>query len=266
MPSLRTSILIGCAGVILPFAASAVVVPPGYDLLQTIAGPTHQDFGPTPIPQDFFNPSSDPFDRDVPLQGFPFGMLPICGTTLIGFTDTVIERKAAMSLPNIGDTDVVPIEIVALSLTSVNPITVTYNGGQNPELWRLELYRSQLGPSPGTMTVAKTHGNGGTFTAQFQVRALLVFTRVSDNLQRTLDGMIINDYVCPSTPWAHDPYPNVCPPCGTTNFFPGIDPAGNVFPFIAQAPNAAQGLASPCSGPVGVHAATWGVVKALYRD
>jgi hypothetical protein len=32
------------------------------------------------------------------------------------------------NVPVVPGTDVVPIEIVALSLVSVNPITVTYNG------------------------------------------------------------------------------------------------------------------------------------------
>ncbi len=265
MRSLRTALFAACV-LGLPTAALAVIIPPGYDLLQTLPGPTHQDFGPTPIPQDFFGPSSDPFDRDVPLKGFPFGMLPICGTTLIGNTDTVIERMAALNLPNIGDTDLVPIEIVALSLTSINPITVTYNGGQNPEFWKIEMRPGTFTPMQGIMSVTKLHINGGVFTAQFQVRPLFVFTRISDNAVRMLDGMIINDYVCSPTPWVHDPQPNVCPECGTTNFFPGIDPGGNVVPFILQASNAAQLVASPCSGPVGVQKTSWGAVKALYRE
>jgi hypothetical protein len=120
-------------------------------------------------------------------------------------------------------------------------------------------------PSLGEMTITKTHANGGTFTAQIQVRPMFVFTRLSDGAVRNLDGMIINDYVCAPTPWVHDPQPFGCPTCGTTNFFPGIDPAGNVVSFILQADNAAHGLATACAATVGTEWTTWGRVKTLYR-
>ena len=68
-----------------------------------------------------------------------------------------------------GDSATVPIEIVALSLQSVAPITVTYNGGQNREPWVMQTCLPAPQP-PGSMTILRNpQGDGGTFDAEFSV-------------------------------------------------------------------------------------------------
>ena len=151
-----------------------------------------QDFGSpdtTPIPADFFGPGSDPFDGLMCLQGVPLG---ISGT---GDADTQIERAAdpfdRCALPS-ATPATVDIEIVALSLEGVAPITVTYNGGSDPEQWDVAVDLSPGGLIAGTpqstLTATKTHCNGGTYTSDLFVQPRFTFTKVGDpGEQRTLD-------------------------------------------------------------------------------
>lgn len=135
------------------------------------------------IPADFFEPGSDPFTGTVQLRGeplsdpAPFDLAP---------TDTVIERIAPPLPPGpFGDT--VPIEIVALNLVSVEPITVTVRGCC-PDLWNVRVTLPHGPVLPGSMTVTKTHANGGTFTAEFLVQPRFTFRRQSDGLERVFDA------------------------------------------------------------------------------
>jgi hypothetical protein len=75
----------------------------------------------------------------------------------------------------------IPIEIVALSLVSCQPITVTYNGGMSPEQWDVRVCLSSAGPQQmGSMTVRTSDCDcleGGTFDSQLPILPKLVFTR-----------------------------------------------------------------------------------------
>jgi hypothetical protein len=75
----------------------------------------------------------------------------------------------------------VQIELVALSLQSVEPITVTFDGGQDPQQWnvRVELSSSHAQPG-GSLTATKTHCNGGTFDSTLAVCPRFLFTRVDN--------------------------------------------------------------------------------------
>jgi hypothetical protein len=68
---------------------------------------------------------------------------------------------------------------------SVNPITVTYNQGQNPELWdvRVSLQPNEQQPR-GRMTIDQTTAAGGTYEALLPARLLITFIRRSDNMTR----------------------------------------------------------------------------------
>jgi hypothetical protein len=147
-------------------SALAVPIGPGFDLFNTPSGA----FLP-PIPAGFFGSGSDPFPGPIPLMGMSIGP---------GNTDTRVERLSGFDIP-VGEEIMIPIEIVALSLVSVSPITVTYNGGQNPEPWTLNV---TLAPTqqPGQMTVRKAHPNGGTFTSNLPVQAKLTFRNVDNPL------------------------------------------------------------------------------------
>ena len=78
-----------------------------------------------PIPADFFGPGSDPFDGQVCLEGEPLGATPFGE---FGEADTLIRRPwdpfDRCALP-LGVPVPVMAEVVALSLKSTAPITVT---------------------------------------------------------------------------------------------------------------------------------------------
>ncbi len=124
----------------------------------------------SPIPADFFGPGSDPFTGTVCLQGAPLGP-----TTWgdFGAADTLILRtqdpfdRCDLPGPNPVTVD---IEIVALNLVSVSPITVTFNGGQNPESWNVQVDLSSVAPPLGMLTAKKEHCNGGTYSSVLNVQ------------------------------------------------------------------------------------------------
>ncbi len=131
---------------------------------------------PPPIPADFFGPGSDPFEGTITLVG-----VPVCSEPAgaLESTDTIVRRTT-----DSGDLDVGPqfveIQVVALSLVSTGPITVTYNGGQDPELWDVEVRLSDTVPQPtGTMVITKTHEDGGLYESTFGIFPRFVFTRSS---------------------------------------------------------------------------------------
>ncbi len=189
--------------------------------------------GAGPIPADFFGPGSDPFGGVVCLKGMPLGPT-VFGD--FGDADTIIERSAnpfdRCGLPA-GQTETVDIEIVALSLVGIDPITVTFNGGQDPEPWDVKVDLSTVvTPPAGTLTATKGHCNGGTYTSVLNVQPRFTFDKVSDIDQVVLDTgaegiqpvTLIQDV---PAPWSHDPDPNLgltTDPCST--FHAGLEEDG----------------------------------------
>jgi hypothetical protein len=221
--SLRTPAAVLIAVIlILPAAASATNVQTGIDPVEHFP-PSWWDFGPAPLPADFFGPGSDPFDGGVPADAKAMGSTPDCPGEL-GNTSMLIERKDTALLPAIPSSDVINVEIIAMSLVSADPITVTYFGGTNPELWNVEITLSPSLTSIGTMTIRKEHANGGTFDAAIYLQPHFTFTRVSDSETRTLDGAGMYEDLIEAlgVPWVYaDPH-LACPSC-VTNFIPGHD-------------------------------------------
>ena len=149
-------------------ARAVDTIPAGIDPLETDSPATYQPV----IPPGFFGPGSDPFSGNISFSGDPIG--PSSGTA-----DTLIQRMGQLDLfPPYPVQDTVPIELVALNLVSVNPIVVTYNGGMTPEPWDVRLEESNVTPSQGSMTVTKTHADGGTFTTTLTIQPRFIFTRV----------------------------------------------------------------------------------------
>ena len=118
----------------------------GSDLLTTPAGSTvemhfHSGSGGVPLPAGFFGPGSDPFDGIVMLHGRPLEGTPGGGpsaTGIPGQADTIWRRTATATAIFPGmcpQNDTVPIELVALSLVSIQPLTVTFNGGVTTTSW-----------------------------------------------------------------------------------------------------------------------------------
>jgi hypothetical protein len=166
--------------------------------------------GSPAIPADFFDPGSDPFTDSICLQGQPLGSTPFGD---FGDADTLIRRTAEpfdrCGLPDGGEVTI-DLEIVALSLTGTAPLTVTHNGGQNPEEWTVDVDLSAVQPTPGMLTVTKSHCNGGTYTSSLNVQARFTFTKVVDpGAVRVLDTGLAG--IEPVTleqdipaPWVHD--------------------------------------------------------------
>lgn len=145
---------------------------------------TSQDFSSLPIPFNFFSPGSEPFTGIVILEGSPID------SVNMGDTSAIVRRPNDPILPAdpVGTIGTVPIELVQLSLVSASPITVTYNNGNPPELWEVNVGLSPTLPAPaGTMTAQKTHPNGGLFSSQLFVQPLFRFRRISDSFTVVLD-------------------------------------------------------------------------------
>lgn len=181
-----------------------------------------------PIPADFFGPGSEPFTGQVCLTGLPLGSDPNFPDA-----DTIILRSAdpfdrcSLTQPS---PQVVTTEIVALSLTSVAPITVGGAGG--PTEWDVFVDLSSVTPPPGQIIAFREHCNGGTYLSTVNVQPRFTFTQVGNPLEvRVLDtGVegIPHITLSPGSPreWAFDVDPasatgaNFC-----TDFHPGFETA-----------------------------------------
>jgi hypothetical protein len=160
--------------------AMATDVLAGVDLWVTTAAGnvTYVDCSLNPLPPDFFGPGSDPFDGIIYFKGVPL-------SAELGLTDTVVERLDDAILPTCPSSDTVDIEIIALDLVSTEPITVTYNGGQNPESWDVQMCLSDVAsPQTGSMTINQNCAAGGTFSAALPVKPKLTFVSVGPALER----------------------------------------------------------------------------------
>jgi len=160
-----------------------------------------------PIPADFFGPGSEPFAGIVSLAGRPLD------PPNLGNTSTVVRRSGVPLQPDDppGATGAVPIELVQLSLVSIQPITVRSFG--EPSFWDVFV---DLGPSPGPqgmLQATKTHPNGGTFNALLPVQPRFTFTEVGDpNNVRVLDtGGILPPlpFQIMDAPWVHQLHPSI---------------------------------------------------------
>ena len=183
--------------------AIAVDIPAGYDDYIILPSST-VTFTGTHIPADFFAPGSDPFVRTVGLEG-----------------DTIIERLNDANFSGGPPETTIPIELVSLNLVSIAPITVTFNGGFDPELWDLSVLLP--GPPTGSMTVTKLDPNGGTFDSVLSVQPDFIFTRIDPPLS-FMQYPVLGTFDLTSTgdPWSNQ-NPNVVPP-NTSNFYPGGTP------------------------------------------
>ncbi len=155
---------------------------PADDLWTTPPGSaTSYSFLDTPLPADFFGTGSDPFTGTVDLQGAPFG-----GGSL-GPADTIVRRQSDLCPTDVGDSITVDVEIVALSLVSVEPITVTFNDGQSPEDWDIAVCLSSFSQQTGRMTITLDEEDCGTFDSNIPVLPRFTFTRRSTGAGQFVD-------------------------------------------------------------------------------
>ncbi|TMM14178.1 MAG: hypothetical protein E6G00_01025, partial [Actinobacteria bacterium] len=158
-----------------------ILIDPGYDLFETAPG-TSFDFSNTPLPAGFFGPGSQPYGGVIPLQGTPLGYFHGKAT---GETDTIVQRLDPIELHTPTSQAQVPIEIVALSLQSAQPITV--HNGTGTEKWDVSVGLSPTASPKGSMTIHGHDKQGGTFDSTLPVLPKLTFSRLGDRKQVTLD-------------------------------------------------------------------------------
>lgn len=193
--------------------ANATGVAAGNDVWQTPSGNgTHHDFAGMPIPAGFFDPGSDPFAGDVPLEG--------AGT---GCNDTVIRRLVPAAPLPVGAQATISIEILELNLLSTDPINVG-NSGE----WDMQVTLTP-GPQPtGSMTIKHQTLHGGTYDANFGVCARATFTRVLAPFDVLFLDLCPGDEVqigAIDAPWTHHvELPLICPNASAD--FLALTPAG----------------------------------------
>ena len=177
--ALGAALLLGAALAVGSFVtvngrAAGTYVPAGDDKFETTDnGETFHNFSGSPVPAGFFNTdglsTSHVYSGTVPLKGSP---LPNQGNI-----DTIIRREQAVNTP--GTTS---LRMVALSLVSINPITVSYSDRPS-ELWSVRVGLSSVAASTGSMTI----NDGGTFDSTLKVYPKFTFTRLSDGAVKVLD-------------------------------------------------------------------------------
>lgn len=105
----------------------------------------------------------------VPFMGSPLGSFDFGGSTGVqptGATDTIVYRLSQASVPAPPGLDIVPIELVALHLVSVNPTDFGLGVGT----YHITLQSDRGGPaSTGEMDITINGPTGGTFDSFFDV-------------------------------------------------------------------------------------------------
>jgi len=215
----------------LGLAASADPIQPADTYVMVVPGQlTYLDFGPDPIPADFFAPGSQPFGGLVMLGGAPLGATPFGS---FGMVDTVVARFPdpfdRTAFPPLDQN--VPIEIIALDLKSVQPITVQVTG--NPDqhwYFGMMLLPSQVGQ--GQIQLHQSTLDGGTFQSTIIVQPRFVFVNKEDldaaglgllspaSIRvRSLDPGQVGLGTVDPVPWSfHSPFAP-----GPPGFFPGVN-------------------------------------------
>lgn len=252
-----------CLGLLLGAALAvrvdAEVLPAGLDLFETSADTSRFRFaGELAIPAGFFAPGSRPFRGAVTLGGVPLGSFRGQDT---GSADTIVERTTSVRLAaRRSSRTSVPIEVVALSLASVEPLRISI--GTAVHLWDLDVGLAPGRRSLGTMTIIRRSPTGGTFDAELAIVPLFRFTRRSDGLERTLDvgahvsGRALRNFVLRvrSAPWVRACPASVLAVPGFNDGFCAGAPAGDV-PLLARGSALQLGLeparpaAMICEGP-----------------
>ena len=186
-------------------------IAPGSDIFQT-PGPTGGGGGgggatydELSLPSDFFGPGSDPFDGVVYFKGQPFW---VPGPWGFETADTIVERLTTANLPNpLGSQDTVDTQMVALSLVSIDPITVTFNGGVDMATYDVQVCLSSMTPQPlGWMTIRHLCPNGGTFDSFTPVIPRLIFTWMGGYMgdpNPIMDPAPQLDFLAYSGCWSH---------------------------------------------------------------
>jgi hypothetical protein len=133
------------------------------------------------------------------LTGLPIGP---------GNTDTIVQRKDPVAIPpggTIPPNAPIPIELVALSLQSVNPVNI---GGTNFNLRVLggDLLIPRSSPDGSITNLTHNDPVGGTFDSILPIDVDLIFTQVG-NPANIVTQRFIDTLVGTGIQWSHTPPP-----------------------------------------------------------
>ena len=192
VPGCATAAILSAALITATYAA---LIPAGPNYFETVPTGTSMDFSRANISRGFFDPGSDNFIGFIRLEGAPVD------PTALGTTDTIMQRLEDINISQ-NERQVTPLALVLVSLVSVNTITVTYNGGHNPELWDVRVSLQPNQDQQGWMTIMQTSADGGRYDTLQPARLLITFIRRSDNVTRALPfGVMIGS---DAVPWSYN--------------------------------------------------------------
>jgi len=188
--------------------AGGATYPAGFDYWHTIDGMAEIRFGAgdgmISLTEDLwqFGPGADPVVGVIDLQS------DMSVWEEGENADTVIGREGDLVLPAPGAIDSTPLELYWFYLESTDPVTITRNGGQDPELWDLEVYSVSAlpGNTAQTSTVELVTTDSGTIDAGMPVLLQLMFTKQDDPSQ-TGGYSVLTDLSLSGT-WDETPVPD----------------------------------------------------------
>lgn len=93
--------------------------------------------------------------------------------------DTIVLRDGDLVLDAIGSVSTVPIELVSLSLRSIDPITVRYGNGQATQSFHVKALGPRVSGHQGTMTATRTGESSGTYFSSMPLSVEISFQNTS---------------------------------------------------------------------------------------
>lgn len=183
--------LVLAVAVAVPALAELDRVPAGLDLWQTLgSGATAYSFDNDPLPAGFFCAGSAPFTGWLKFEG-----VPLQASGPLGTTDTIIERldDAVFDARGVARTR---IRARAISLVANAPVRT------NCGTWAATVKLGGEQPVT-TMVMHRNSPWGGNFQADLKLNVELTFTRLRDDVTRTVSRIVsmptyeATPYVCP---------------------------------------------------------------------
>jgi hypothetical protein len=173
-------------------SAAPLTIDPGPLTLTTDIGTFLQIdpvlFGGIGVPVNV-NLTGNPLPLPVPLEDVALALTGTSSTPVVthvlnsasgpNSTDTIINITSTITLPNVGDSGVIDIELVALSLQSIDPVLLDLGGG--PALFDVFVDIDPLAIQvPGSMTITRDTENTGTIS--FLLPEDLIITLIDTSL------------------------------------------------------------------------------------
>lgn len=170
---MRAFCVLGALGLVVLLAAPALTANPlvssGSDLWVTPAdGSSYTSFELEPLPAGFFCAGSEPFAGKITFKGAPLATQPL---GLLGRTDTIVERLDDATFDEHG-VATTRIQMRALSLVGIEPL--------RNECGTFHVSLTLAGEQPTTtMTIVKTHDQGGIYHAPLSLNVRITFSPVT---------------------------------------------------------------------------------------